>query len=225
MFMSDTNLQARFDRQIAHLRSVYEHERQLLAYELHDGMLQELAGAKWALESVLAQVETGQPLETNLLESSIDLIANAISELRQTVLENRPFTLGQQTLAEAIEEFVSRLPQAKTIEFELKFDVDWAQLRGDLVANLFRIVQQAVHNSLAHARPSKICIRMRQTSDAINLTITDDGCGFDTESSPRVGLGLESIRERTKMFDGTCQIESQTGAGTTVNVSIPLAQE
>lgn len=223
--MTDSSPQARFDRQIAHLRRVYEHERQLLAYDLHDGMLQELVGAKWALESVLSKAQSGDPLETELLESSIDLIGNAIAELRQTVLENRPFTLGQQTLAEAIEEFVNRLPQAKTIEFDLKFDVDWTQLRGDLVSNLFRIVQQAVHNSLAHAQPNKICISMSLTSEAINLSVTDDGIGFDTESSPRVGLGLESIRERTQMFEGTFQIDSQAGAGTTVKVTIPLSQE
>ena len=194
----------------------------MLAYDIHDGVLQDLVSAKWAIESNLVKVQSGQSLDTELLESAQDLIGNAITELRQTVLQHRPFTLGEQNLGEAIQDYLNRLPQAKATQIELEFAVDCRQLRGDLQLNLYRMVQQAVHNSLSHARSNKICVSLSQTPKEIRLSVSDNGIGFEQAVAGRVGLGHESIRERAAMFDGTCRIESQDGHGTTVDVTIPL---
>jgi signal transduction histidine kinase len=86
---------------------------------------------------------------------------------------------------------------------------------------LYRIAQEALHNTVKHARASEVVLRLEQTPDGITMEVCDDGVGFDTTASFPGHLGLHSMRERITALGGTFQIESTPGQGTTIRAHVP----
>jgi signal transduction histidine kinase len=86
---------------------------------------------------------------------------------------------------------------------------------------LYRIAQEAMHNTVKHARASEVVLRLEQATDWITMEVCDDGVGFDTTASFPGHLGLHSMRERVTNLGGTFQIESTPGAGTRICVCVP----
>lgn len=93
---------------------------------------------------------------------------------------------------------------------------------------VFRLVREAVHNSVKHARPNRIDIRLQESADApgtLIVEVTDDGVGFDPTGPHPGHLGLQNIRERTGRLGARLSIDSAPGAGCTVRVVLPAALE
>jgi signal transduction histidine kinase len=89
--------------------------------------------------------------------------------------------------------------------------------------SLFRVLQEAVHNAFKHSGVRRIEVQLREVSDEIHLTVSDAGKGFDVETAMQGhGLGLTSMRERTRLVDGTIDIETKPTHGTTIHVRLPL---
>ncbi len=86
--------------------------------------------------------------------------------------------------------------------------------------DLYRIAQEAMHNTVKHARASRINVRLWQTSEALLLEVRDDGVGFDAMASFPGHLGLRSMQERVALLGGTCEIESSAGTGTRLRIRI-----
>lgn len=86
---------------------------------------------------------------------------------------------------------------------------------------LYRIAQEALHNTVKHARAREVTLRLAQTAEGVTLVVHDDGAGFDTTASFPGHLGLHSMRERVASLGGSLQIESAPGQGTTVRAHLP----
>jgi signal transduction histidine kinase len=99
-----------------------------------------------------------------------------------------------------------------------------AALPRELTLCLFRIAQEAVRNAIAHGGAREVSIRLIGTEADLTLTIADNGAGFDTEAR-HPGIGLISMSERATQIGGALQIRSRRGAGTQVDVSVPLQSE
>jgi len=96
----------------------------------------------------------------------------------------------------------------------------------DISLCLFRVLQEALHNSVKHSGVRHFEVRLWGTSDVIHLTVSDSGAGFDLEKAKiSRGLGLLSMEERLKLLEGTLSIESQPKRGTTIHACVPLAQQ
>src|SRR5262249_190433 len=96
-------------------------------------------------------------------------------------------------------------------------------LEGSLA--LFRVLEEALANAVKHARVNRMSVSLRGDADGIQLEVADEGVGFDPEAALKShGLGLIGMRERIKLVDGECTIDSQPGAGTRIRVSVPLRQ-
>ena len=95
-------------------------------------------------------------------------------------------------------------------------------LPPDLTICLFRIAQEALHNALKHSSARNVSVDLTGVSDRIALTIVDDGVGFDVDAAWRRGLGLISVRERVEAIGGTFELRSSPGAGTRLEVSVPV---
>jgi signal transduction histidine kinase len=93
----------------------------------------------------------------------------------------------------------------------------------DISLCLFRVLQEALHNSVKHSGVKHFEVRLWGTSDEIQLSVSDRGVGFDTQAKVGRGLGLVSMEERLKLVKGTLSIESQPKRGSTIHARLPLS--
>ena len=97
-------------------------------------------------------------------------------------------------------------------------------LPPDISLCLFRVLQEALHNSIKHSGTRYVEVRLWRASDQIHLAVSDPGVGFDSEAAKEnPGLGLVSMEERLKLLKGTLSIESQTNRGTTIHARVPFS--
>lgn len=182
--------EAELSRALArHALQVQEEERRRLARELHDGLGQELYALKLA-------VQTGQDAE-ELAARLMEQVASMARALYPPVLEK----LG---LAQALKATLGSLP-AVQVECD-----EGPRLPAPLETALYRIAQEGVANALKHARATAITVHLSRST----LRIADDGRGLP--STPRLGLGLESMRERAHGVGATFSVESAAGTVLTV---------
>jgi signal transduction histidine kinase len=88
---------------------------------------------------------------------------------------------------------------------------------------LFRVLQEALHNAAKHSQRHSFKVAVGEVGGALHLSISDNGIGFDVQAAQKSGLGLISMRERTRLVNGTIDIESRPRSGTTVHVQIPIS--
>jgi signal transduction histidine kinase len=195
-------------------------ERQKLARELHDSVSQALYGIALGLHTARIQLER-DPLR--LPASLDDLLAQAqaaLAEMRALIFELRPESLEREGLASALTRQGAALEarHGMLIQTEL---CEEPTLPLTVKQELYRIAQEAMHNTVKHARASGVVLRLEQTPDGIMMEVRDDGVGFDTTASFPGHLGLHSMRERVSNLGGTFLVESTLGAGTRICVRIP----
>ena len=211
------------------LLSVEERERKRIANELHDSLGQSLNSIKFKVEDILQQTNAKRA-ETNAesLEIIIPLIQQSIEEVRRIAMDLRPSVLDDlgilATLAWFCREFQKIYPG---IHIEKQTDIQEHEVPEFLKAVAYRIAQEALNNILKHSKADLVSLSLRKTNHAIELTIQDNGQGFDVqevlsmESSMR-GLGLSSMRERAELSGGSFVIESARGKGTVIRASWPI---
>lgn len=205
--------------------AIQEAERQLLARELHDELGQSIS----AINAVAASMS-----EPGNRAGPVDPAAGTIAEisshiytvLRRMLRRLRPVVLDEFGLVAALEELVDgwneRHPEA-FCRLETRGRLD--DIGGDaLNIHLYRIVQECLTNVSKHAGASEVIIELERNSEAegdfVQLSVRDDGCGFAPGS--RRGLGLLGMQERVDALKGSIEVTGSTGAGTHVNVCIPL---
>jgi signal transduction histidine kinase len=205
-------LRALLDRQ--------ERERQLVAYEIHDGLAQYLSAAIMHLETYAAGLPGGGGSNGHLNEV-LRLLREATAEARHLISGLRPPALDELGLIEAIETLVADAAlEIPSIDFEP--DLAGERLPPDLETTLFRITQESLTNIRRHAQATRASITLRRRSDGgILLTIADDGQGFDPTAIPPQHFGLEGIRQRAGLLGGIATVTSAPGQGTVVEVMLP----
>jgi signal transduction histidine kinase len=209
---------------------IQEQERRALALELHDQIGQELA----ALSYTLTRCEREMPGELSeefktLLHQAIEIARAAYGDVHNLALDLRPAMLDQLGLVPTLQWYARQQAKHARCRIEVEADAIPAPLASDVLITAFRVVQEAVSNAIRHARPQRIEIQLRYRSDRMELSIRDDGSGFDTarasaEPDERFGLGLIGIRQRVQDVGGKVLIESTPGSGTRVFTSLPLAK-
>jgi len=197
-------------------------ERQRLARELHDAVSQQLfaltmtaAAARRQLHSNPAQVEVS-------LQRLEDAAQQAQKEMRALLLQLRPVELTEEPLASAIESLVSEIEARGLLACRAELDPD-LELSPSTAANLLRIFQEAVTNTLRHGQAKNLEVRLFQEADTIRLVIVDDGVGFDLEEARKrkVSLGITAMQERAQECGGQVKIVSVPGWGTRISVQVP----
>jgi signal transduction histidine kinase len=195
-------------------------ERNRLARELHDAVTQKLFGVVLAAESGTALLARDPAEAAMQLQLVRDLAREAMEELRSVIVHLRPAALGSEGLAVALAKHVDvlRRVHGREITFAVEGDVPVAAaIEGDV----FRIAQEALHNALRHADATRIEVHLHCARNSVQLTVTDDGAGFDTAAVRSRSLGLTTMAERARSAGGTLAIESAPGAGTTVRLEVP----
>jgi PAS domain S-box-containing protein len=195
-------------------------ERQRLARELHDSVSQELYGINLSAHSALEAIETDPAGAVEAMQRVIQYVEAGQAEMHALIFELRPESLETEGLVAALEKqvLVLRTRHRLTVEAFLGEEPDIALERKHA---MYRIVQEALHNVVKHARATTVTLRLAQEERMLVLEVSDNGRGFDTEASFPGHFGLRSMQERAASLGGTLSIMSAAGQGTCVLTRVP----
>jgi len=208
----------------AHLESVREEEKARIAREVHDELGQMLTVLR--LEMSMCEIgfaeldpKLKERLHTmqRLIEQTFLIVRDVASALRPPILD--------AGIASAIEWQVRRFEARTQIPCLVSVPEAPLPLADGSAIGLFRILQEALTNVMRHAQAHSVTLVLAQCDGMLNLRISDDGVGFDTTVPHGVSFGLVGIRERVLLLNGTLEISSEPGQGTTLSVSVPMEQE
>ncbi len=196
-------------------------ERNRLARELHDSLVQKLFGVVLAAKSAATLLERDAGDARGQVDRVGDLAQDAIAELRSLVFQLRPVAIETEGLAAALRKHVEVLRRVHGTRVELELQGE-PRVRPGVDEEIFRIAQEALHNALRHARAQRLAVQLHENGDGLRLAVTDDGVGFDPRA-PELrarSLGLTSMEERARELGGRLEIDSAPGAGTTVALEV-----
>lgn len=204
--MADTNLM--------------EQDRARIASDLHDDLGSSLSAIKLRLELL---PETDHHY-TQLVEEAKRSIDRTIQKIRQILNNIVPITLKQQGLKEAVIECLSMLSLDDQFEVQLHWNIKDEILPNDSKIHIYRIIQEVLNNTLKHAQATVVTITMRDYKNALELSITDNGKGFDRKKLKQTskGLGLKNIMARADILKAAVYLHTEPGKGVAYQFFIPL---
>jgi len=222
-----TEMRARRDAAVEFQATLRERNR--LAANLHDTLLQTLSGIGFQIGASEAEAalpgRDGKPLFH--LTVTRKILDHAMKELRGAVWALRSLPAEGKGLPEALRSLVERMESGQSARIDLNTEGDLSHVCNFVAGNLLLATQEAMHNALKHGSPRLITLNARpeENPPRIVLRVRDDGVGFTV--GQEVGathghFGLVGMRERINRLDGTVQIESAPGQGTTVQFEVPL---
>jgi signal transduction histidine kinase len=194
-----------------------ESERRRIARDLHDGVVQDLAGTSFALSATARDPETDVRTAERLAPMSRSL-RSSLRALRSLLVEIYPPDLGVDGLAAALEDLVAPASSAGVAASVEVSDVEEAS--QDSVRLVWRVAQEAVRNALRHADARHLTVRVGTTGDLLTLAVTDDGHGFVAQPDSG-GIGLRALRDLVKEAGGRLQVRGEAGSGATVHLEVP----
>jgi signal transduction histidine kinase len=202
-----------------------ERDRKLMAYELHDGPVQQMTGCLMHLQSLQRLNENVPGQAAKLLQTGIQLLKDGIAEARRLINGLTPPILDEVGLVGAIERLVYKSRETHGAAIEFVHAIQFVRLAPPLEHAIFRVVQESLSNACRHSRSPRIKITLLQHGDRIHLEVRDWGVGFDPDSVGANRFGLKGIRQRARVMDGTANIDSAVGRGTCVTVEFPSLED
>ncbi|GAB6086943.1 sensor histidine kinase [Alkaliphilus crotonatoxidans] len=201
-----------------------EEERHRVARDIHDGPAQSLANLTIKAEVCEKLIDIDQDRAKHELQDLRNVLRDSIKDIRKIIYNLRPMSLDDLGFIPTVQRYIEGFQE------DTKIPVDFIILSRrpmeDPVKNLaiFRIIQEALNNIRKHAKAQSVKIKLEISNQNIQLTISDDGVGFDAEASNGTseggGFGLLNIRERVELLDGTLQIKSAPNKGTRIYVNL-----
>jgi signal transduction histidine kinase len=203
------------------------HERQRLARDLHDSVSQALfsmtlhaRAAELSLRGT--EFENAGPLRETITQLR-ELTQGALAEMRALIFELRPGALAEEGLLTALRKQAAALTAREALPITVTGSDDRIELPADVEEHLYRIVLEALHNVVKHARASQVDVTLDLTPDELVITVRDDGIGFDTEIEHPGHMGLGTMTQRGEAIGARTTIASRIGSGTTVTIQLPTA--
>jgi PAS domain S-box-containing protein len=201
-------------RHLSHrILDAQEEERKLIAHELHDGLGATLTNIKYSLEQHLDDL----PEERGFLEQAVSMIRQAIKDTSRISRSLRPSILDDIGVIPAIRWFCRGFQEAnRGIQVEDRLEVQEEDIPEPLKLVIYRIFQEALTNIAKHSNAQRVSATLRKIEGSIELSIADNGAGFDLQEAGETGMGLTSMRERAQFSGGFFSIQSSLGNGTVI---------
>ncbi|GCF10424.1 GAF domain-containing sensor histidine kinase [Dictyobacter arantiisoli] len=201
-------------------------ERNRLAREIHDTMAQGLAAVALQLETADALLVTRPERAHDAIQRALKLTRHNLEEARRSVMDLRSAPLQDRTLPDALAVLATADP-AHEIHYNYQPRQRFPALPARIEAGLYRIAQEALSNAYQHAQARQIEIKLEAEEQWINLTVRDDGIGFNVEEATQQNgsasghFGLTGMGERVHILGGNMCLLSEPGNGTYIQISIP----
>jgi signal transduction histidine kinase len=217
------HLTAELQQSRLHIVTAREEERRRLRRDLHDGLGPTLASHTLKIGAARALIESSPDVAVTILADLENSLVTSLADIRRLVYNLRPPALDQLGLAGALRDFIDQYHISDSMGSGPNFAVSMPQSLPPLPAAVevaaYRIAQEAVNNVVRHAQAQHAEIRI-QVNGALEITVTDDGCGLPEPL--HYGVGLNSMRERAEELGGYCTIDNRSGGGTHLHARIPL---
>jgi NarL family two-component system sensor histidine kinase LiaS len=199
-------------------------ERQRLARELHDAVSQQLFAISMTATAVGRTLEKDFDKAQRQVELIEEMASVAQSEMRALLLHLRPVYLEGKELSQGLSDLVKELKTKVPMDLTLEIDEDLNLGKG-IENHLFRIIQEAMSNTLRHAKADKMEIRIHRRGEAVKVTLRDNGIGFELDDKKQASYGLSTMQERIHEIGGSIQFITAPGKGTRIEISVPLIHE
>jgi signal transduction histidine kinase len=214
---------ARLYRQARRVAVLEERER--IAMDLHDGIIQSIYAVGLTLDSAKLQMQTAPVQSEAAMAQAIDRLNSVIRDIRAYILDLQPSRVLMDDLGGALLRLANEFRANTLIEADLRADDGLGRSLDPVVRlAMFHISQEALANIAKHARASRVWLSLRGEDGEVVLQVIDNGQGFDAGATPALlGHGLSNIVERGHAIGANVEIASGLGDGTTVTVRLPLA--
>ncbi len=205
-------------------------ERTRIACEIHDGLVQNLAGLNFKLDLCRELVRKDPQAAQTTLSETRDQLKLAIQEARQVICNLRPLDYDKLDLIPALTHYLKSYETQYHISTEFSVSGDETTMPPRTKIFLFRIMQEALSNVEKHAHAERVAVEVSIDKETLAATITDNGVGFDVEAVSRNPekwdhFGLRGMVERARLVRGQAIIESKKGQGTRILIQVPLKKE
>lgn len=218
--LKDVTEQVHFERnRLDVINSIQDNERSNFAMELHDGLAQELVLLNIYIEQIQEKCQDAPEVDR-----AKNIISDAMKQTRRLTynvsppLLNEGFFKGLTVLFERFND-VNDIHVSFTIDDQIS---NCEELINDEVSyNSFRIIQEFLNNSIKHAEADDISCFITSDNEFCNITIKDNGKGFDQSNSKSIGMGTQNMKKRAKLFQIGIELESETNVGTSLKLNIP----
>lgn len=194
-------------------------ERNRLARDLHDSVKQQIFAISMNLGAVKPLINSDLQKAILQVEISSKLAQQALDELSTLINTLRPVQLGDQSLPDALREYVKVWQKQSGVSVVFRVDGIESGIGQEAEQSLYRVIQEALSNISRHSRATAASVFLTFTSDHLTLQISDNGIGFN-KALVKQGLGLHSMEERVKELNGTLQMNTSS-SGTTITIMIP----
>jgi signal transduction histidine kinase len=222
--MERLRLQGRVQEQVNQMAVVGERNR--IARDLHDGIVQYVYALGLNLEHARDLLQADPPAAATILTQSVEQVNHVLSEMRTFIYQLRPIIMREKEIGQWIADLCRQFQQATEIEVVTQIGkTGGRELSPEISIALFRIIQETLANIYQHAEARRATLLLEFQPEGVWLRIADDGVGFDPaqRSAPQIGHGhgLANIEERVRDLNGTVSLASAPSQGSRLEVVIP----
>ena len=207
----------RLQQKLRRLAVVEDRER--IARDLHDAIIQDLFAVGLVLQGLSTRMEDAR--DRGQMEEGVERLDSAITELRRFIFDLKPPVWHDRDLGTELTRLVQQLAEPYGVKARVEVSPDLVRIPNDVIDVASQIVREASSNALRHSGSTTLHIAADSGAGFLILTITDEGKGFDP-SVVESGLGLSSLRSRAEKAGGDTTLHSRPGRGTTVRVILPV---
>lgn len=204
------------------LLDLQHRELKLVAYEIHDGLAQQLAGALLRFQVYSRQQRQDPGKARRTFHAAMRLLDNAMNEARRLIRGLGPAILDESGIVPALDCLVCAAKEVEGPEIEFVHSLQFERLSPPLEIAVFRIVQEALTNACRHSRSKRVRLKLAGEKGHVRVEVRDWGIGFDPEQVKEDRFGLQGIRERARLLGGRVTIETAPAKGTRIAVELPL---
>lgn len=199
-----------------------DHERQLIAYEIHDGLAQQLTGAIMHFQSYCRQKDQNPDIAAGAFDAAMTMLQQSHNEARRLIAGVRPPILDESGVLAAVGHLMNEHKNKKGPRIEYRCKVTFDRLAPPIENAIFRIIQEGLANACQHSKSSMVRVILKQRDNCVHIKIRDWGIGFDANAVRENRFGLEGIRQRARLLGGKCRIRSKINEGTRISVELPV---
>lgn len=209
------------DTLATHIQQVSENEKTLIARELHDELGAILTASKMDVTWVRQRLSTEQQELGDKLARALKNLDQGVQAKRRIIENLRPSSLTNLGLVTALREYVEQAAEQNSWELTLDLPEESLRLPEEVSIALFRICQEALNNAAKYAAARALTVRLRRAEGQVHLMIEDNGRGFAAGEVRPKSHGLAGMRQRMMGLNGSLEISSEPGRGTTVHAALP----
>jgi PAS domain S-box-containing protein len=208
-------------RSLRRLLRSHDQERKLIAYEIHDGLAQQLVAALYQCQAAEHSVHGASKEADATLRDLNQSLRQSLAETRRLISGVRPPVLDEFGVVTAVQTLIEDNQMRGGPHIDFQHQIQSERLEPILENTIFRIIQEGLANACSHSGGQHVRVELTETERHVELSVQDDGHGFDPEIQDHTRYGLAGIRERTRLLGGRVTLQTEVGQGTLLAVQLP----